>query len=153
MDMSDYSYGYQILEQVITTTNSELIIFFVIVVVAALPFYGFTYKNQKRREAHEILKEEQALARETENQKNSLEHQKMLMEVVKNNTEATSTLNAGLVTGLANLSQAMTHVNSRMDSMKIDSAAQVERISRVEGKIDHIALELGRISGGKFASI
>ena len=111
-------YGYNVLETVANATNSDLILFFVICAVVAVPFYVASSRRRKQDKTHEI------------------EREKLLLEVVKENTAVISGLKVTLDSSKVDTKDTMTRIHERIDDLNGKVGDLTVDIARIDTKMD-----------------
>ena len=110
--------AYSVLETVANVTNSDLILFFVIIAVVAVPFYIASSKRRKSDKAHEV------------------EREKLLLDVVKENTAVISGLKITLDTSKVDTKDTLTRIHQRIDEQAVAIKTMTVDLARIDTKMD-----------------
>ena len=111
-------YGYNVLESVVRATNSDLILFFVIIAVVAVPFYVASSRRRKQDKAHEV------------------ERERLLLDVVKENTAVISGLKVTLDSSKVDTKDTLTRIHERIDDLNGKVGDLTVGVARLDTKMD-----------------
>jgi hypothetical protein len=153
--MTDTAYG--VLETIAQTTASELILFFVIMAVIAVPLYIVVLKGRKADKEHER-------ARETQ----SMEWQKQILDVIKENSSVISGLKVTLDNSGEITKSTLERIHKRIDDgnviskeistdiaqMKVKFANSLDNQKELASKLNKVLIIVDSIpNNSSFSSI
>jgi len=137
--MTDGAYG--IYEAIIQATGSELNIFFVILSIALLlvviPLYRMVLKDRKEKRKGdadvEAVKHDKHLERESK----FIERERLILDVIKENTIAISKLNVTLENNGEATKATLDRIHTRIDDMNNGQTAIKTDVAQIKVKLEN----------------
>lgn len=114
-------YAYRVYESIVDSTSSELILFFVIVAVVLaiviVPLYTIVMKDRRDRRKGDVEVETVKHNKYLERESKFIERERLILDVIKENTVAISKLNVTLENNGETTKATLERIHIRVDDL------------------------------------